>query len=179
VRADGSPAPAVIGVNDTLFFRSDPARVSERAVPTGGNSMVVGNAELRFASPFFSDLLRWTLFADVGELWNRGNTLAGLGFGSLKITPGLGLRLRTPIGFLRMDLAYNGYARSGGAAYFDAPVAAGGQLWCVSPGNTLPVTLENGQLSQATGSCPASFQPGVQRGLFGRWTPSFAIGQAF
>jgi outer membrane protein assembly complex protein YaeT len=179
LRVDGSPAPAVITANDTLVFRANPALVGERAVPTGGNSMIVGNAELRFASPFFSDLLRWTLFADVGELWNRGNAVAGLGFGSLKITPGLGLRLRTPIGFLRMDLAYNGYARSGGAAYFDAPIAAGGQLWCVSPRNSLPVTLENGQLSQASGNCPASFQPGVQRGLFGRWTPSFAIGQAF
>ncbi len=179
LRADGSPAPAFITPADTVVFRANPALVGERAVPTGGNSMIVGNAELRFASPFFSDLLRWTLFADVGELWNRGNATAGLGFGSLKVTPGVGLRLRTPIGFLRMDLAYNGYARSGGAAYFDAPVAAGGQLWCVSPTNSLPVTLENGQLSQASGNCPASFQPGVQRGLFGRWTPSFAIGQAF
>lgn len=179
LRADGSPAPAVIGANDTLVFRANPALVGERAVPTGGNSMLVGNAELRFASPFFSDLLRWTLFADVGELWNRGNAVTGIGFGTLKVTPGVGLRLRTPIGFLRMDLAYNGYSRSGGAAYFDAPVAAGGQLWCVSPGNALPVTLVGGQLSQASGSCPASFQPGVQRGLFGRWTPSIAIGQAF
>jgi len=179
IRADGSPAGPVIGANDTLFFRADPGLVGQRAVPTGGNSMIVGNAELRFASPFWSDLLRWTIFADVGELWNRGTAAAGLGFGSLKITPGLGLRLSTPIGFLRADLAYNGYTRTGGAAYFDAPVAAGGQLWCVSPRNRLPVTLENGQLSQASGSCSATFEPGVQRGLFGRWTPSFAIGQAF
>lgn len=179
LRADGSPAPAVITAGDTLVFRANPALVGERAVPTGGNSMIVGNAELRFASPFFSDLLRWTLFADVGELWNRANAVAGLGVVAPKVTPGIGLRLRTPIGFLRMDLAYNGYARSGGAAYFDAPVAAGGQLWCVSPRNSLPVTLENGRLTQASGSCPATFLPGVQRGLFGRWTPSFAIGQAF
>ncbi len=179
LRADGSPAPAVIGPTDTLVFRADPALVGQRAVPTGGNSLLVGNAELRFASPFLSDLLRWTLFADVGELWNRGNSLAGLGFASLKVTPGIGLRLRTPIGFLRADLAYNGYARSGGSAYFDAPIAAGGQLWCVSPTNTIPVTLVGGQLSQASGTCPASFVPGAQRGLFGRWTPSFAIGQAF
>jgi outer membrane protein assembly factor BamA len=178
LRADGSPAPGVIGANDTLIFRADPALVGQRAVPTGGNSMIVGNAELRFASPFFSDVLRWTLFADV-ELWNRGDSPAGLGFAALKVTPGIGLRLRTPIGFLRADLAYNGYTRSGGAAYFDAPVAAGGQLWCVSPTNSIPVTLVGGRLSQASGSCPATFVPGAQRGLFGRWTPSFAIGQAF
>lgn len=179
VRTDGSAPPAVIGPNDTLYFRADPALVGQRAVPTGGSALIVGNAELRFASPFFSDLLRWTLFADVGELWNRGTRTSGLGFRTLKVTPGIGLRLRTPIGFLRADLAYNGYTPPGGAAYYDAPVAAGGQLWCVSPRNSIPVTLENGQLTQASANCPASYAPGAQRGLFGRWTPSIAIGQAF
>ena len=95
------------------------------------------------------------------------------------MTPGVGIRLRTPIGFLRVDFANNGYEPSAGAAYYDAPISAGGQLWCVSPTNTIPVTLQSGVLTQAVGSCPATFRPGAQRGLFGRWTPSFAIGQAF
>jgi outer membrane protein insertion porin family/translocation and assembly module TamA len=178
VRVDGSPAGA-IGVNDTVFFRSNPDLVGQRAVPTGGNTMLIGNAELRITSPFLSDILKWTLFADVGELWNRGVGVRGLEFRSLKWTPGAGFRLRTPIGYLRADLAYNGYSRPGGAAYFDAPVAAGGALYCVSPRNALPVTLQGDALIQASGSCPSTFAPGAQRGLFGRWTPSIAIGQAF
>lgn len=178
VNADGTQA-GTPGAGDTVFFRADPDSVGQRAVPTGGNSMIVGNAELRIVSPFFPSLLSWTLFADVGELWNRDAGVAGLGFRSMKVTPGVGIRIRTPIGYLRADLAYNPYVRAGGAAYFDAPVASGGALFCVSPGNTLPVTMEGVALSQGAGNCPASFVPGTPRGFFGRWTPSIAIGQAF
>jgi outer membrane protein assembly factor BamA len=181
VYADGTPAPAP-SPTDTVYFRTDPDEVGQRAVPTGGNTMVVGNAELRIVSPILPSLLTWTLFADVGELWNRDAGVAGLGFRSLRVTPGAGIRIRTPIGQLRADLAYNPYQRSNGAAYFDAPVAAdasGGALFCVSPGNTIPVTMQAGRLAQASGNCPASYQPGTPRGLFGRWTPSISIGQAF
>ena len=178
VLVDGTPAPAP-GPNDTVYFRADPELVGERSVPTGGNTMLVGNAELRIASPIFANLLTWTLFTDVGELWNRGTGVPGLDSRSLKWTPGVGIRLRTPIGFLRADMAYNAYTRPGGAAYFDAPILAGGALYCVSPGNTLPVTLQGGTLTQASGGCPATYAPGTSRGFFGRWTPSIAIGQAF
>lgn len=178
VNTSGAPV-GTVAPGDTVFLRVNPELGGQRAVPTGGNTMLVGNAELRFTSPFLSDILRWTLFTDVGELWNRGAGVPGLGFRSLKWTPGAGIRLRTPIGYLRADLAYNPYNRSRGAAYFDTPVAAGGALFCVSPGNTLPATLENGQLVQAGGSCPGSFAPSIGRGFFGRWTPSIAIGQAF
>jgi len=180
VNADGSQAGAP-AAGDTVYFRADPDAVGQRAVPTGGNTMLVGNAELRIVSPFLPSLLSWTLFADVGELWNRDAGVAGLGFRSLKVTPGAGIRIRTPIGYLRADLAYNPYVRAGGAAYFDAPVAAPwrGALFCVSPGNSLPVTLDDDALVQGAGNCPASYVPGKPRGFFGRWTPSIAIGQAF
>jgi hypothetical protein len=81
---------------------------------------------------------------------------------------------------LRVDIAYNPYARPAGAAYFDAPIAAGGELFCVSPGNTLRVTASaSGVVQQATGSCPASFQPPRETSFFQRLTPSVSIGQAF
>lgn len=105
--------------------------------------------------------------------------MRGLGFRQLKWTPGAGISIRTPIGFLRADLAYNQYDRQRGAAYFDAPVAAGGALYCVSPTNTLPATVVDGVLVQASGSCPGSYAPRTRREFFGRWTPSIAIGQAF
>lgn len=179
VRADGSPGTLPGGPTDTVYFRADPTQSGQRAVPLGGNTLVVGNAELRMTSPFLPSLLRWTLFADVGEVWNRGGATRGLGFRALRVTPGMGVRIRTPIGFLRADLAYNPYTRLDGAAYFDAPVAAGGFLYCVSPGNTLPVTTVDGQVQQAPGRCPSTFRPRRPSDFFGRLTPSIAIGQAF
>jgi len=178
VGTDGLPRTSV-APGDTVFLRANSAEVNQRAVPTGGNTSIVGNFELRIVSPFLPSLIKWTLFTDVGELWNRGVGVRGLGFKQLKWTPGAGISIRTPIGFLRADLAYNQYARPGGAAYFDAPVAAGGALYCVSPTNRLPATLEGRFLVQASGSCPGSYVPRAQRDFFGRWTPSIAIGQAF
>jgi outer membrane protein insertion porin family/translocation and assembly module TamA len=178
VGTDGLPRTSV-APGDTVFLRANSAEANQRAVPTGGNTSIVGNFELRIVSPFLPSLIKWTLFTDVGELWNRGEGVRGLGFRQLKWTPGAGISIRTPIGFLRADLAYNGYSRPGGAAYFDAPVAAGGALYCVSPTNRLPTTLENGVLTQAAGRCPGSYVPRTRRDFFGRWTPSIAIGQAF
>ncbi len=178
VGTDGLPRTSVAR-GDTVYLRANSAETNERAVPTGGNTSIVGNLELRIVSPILPSLIKWTLFTDVGELWNRGVGVRGLGFKQLKWTPGAGISIRTPIGFLRADLAYNGYARPGGSAYFDAPVAAGGALYCVSPTNRLPTTLVNGVLRQASGSCPGSYVPRTRRDFFGRWTPSIAIGQAF
>ncbi|MGH7709834.1 MAG: hypothetical protein ACREOG_01030, partial [Gemmatimonadaceae bacterium] len=53
-------------------------------------------------------------------------------------------------------------------------------LYCVSPGNKLPVT-ERPDLPavQAEGSCPASFAPPRGRSFLRRLTFQLAIGQAF
>jgi outer membrane protein assembly factor BamA len=178
VNTAGIPVTSVAD-GDTVYLRSNPDDVNERSVPTGGNTSIIGNIELRIVSPILPSLIKWTLFADVGELWNRGVGVRGLGFRQLKWTPGAGISIRTPIGFLRADLAYNTYERTRGAAYFDAPVSAGGALYCVSPTNTLPTTKEGNVLVQAGGSCPGSYVPNPRRDFFGRWTPSIAIGQSF
>jgi outer membrane protein assembly factor BamA len=177
VNTSGSPVSSFAD-GDTVYFRANPDSVNQRAVPTGGNTLIVGNLELRIASPIWPTRLSWTLFADVGELWNRDAGTAGLGFRELKMTPGIGVRIRTPIGVLRADLAYNPYERSLGAAYFDSP---SGALYCVSPGNSIPVTRDSptSEPEQVQATCPATFIPGAGRGFFGRWTPSIAIGQAF
>ena len=186
---DAAPSN-VVDVGDTVFVRADPLATnqSQRAVPTGGNALVVGNVELRIVSPFLPDRLRWTIFADVGEVWNRGADARLLRFSTLKVTPGIGVRVRTPIGFLRADLAYNPYDRPSGAGYFDTPLDEGGRLYCVSPGNTLPatgeiVTTASGtrlELAQAAGACPGSYIPrSPGGGWLRRLTPSIAIGHAF
>lgn len=183
VTASGARVTSSVTAGDTVFFRANADSVNQRAVPTGGNTLLVGNAEVRFAGPFLPNLLRWTLFADVGQVWNRGEGFGGLRSSAVRWTPGFGVRIKTPLGFFRADLAYNPYARTNGAAYFDAPVLAGGALFCVSPSNALPVTLQgtgaSARLVQSEGPCPGSYRPPTGSGFFSRLTPSIAIGQAF
>jgi outer membrane protein assembly factor BamA len=180
VRADGSIGGNPSNPNDTVFFRARGNTQGERTVPTGGNSMIVANIEARIRSPFLPELLQWTAFTDVGEVWNRGTPGTTLGFRTLRWTPGAGVRVRTIIGFIRLDIAYNAYSRPAGAAFFDQPAAAGGALLCVSPGNSLRVTsTAQGFLTQGDGICPGTFNPPRSTAFIRRLTPSISIGQAF
>ena len=169
-------------VGDTVYFQASDSG-GRRAVPTGGNAMVVGNIELRFDSPVFPELLSLVAFADAGRVWNRGLGVERLRFTTLAVTPGFGVRLRTPVGQIRADVGYNQYRPTAGAAYFDAPLTEGGALYCVSPGNTLAVTkvIEGGiaRVVQAGGTCPGTYQPRRAENVLSRLTFAFAIGQAF
>jgi outer membrane protein insertion porin family/translocation and assembly module TamA len=180
VRADGLDTP--IGPNDTVYFRAQASDGALRSVPSGGSALFVANVELRMRSPFLSDLLQFNAFTDFGELWTPGAPQPRDRFSWLKVTPGLGIRVGTPIGPIRVDVAYNPYSPRAGAAFFDTPVALGGQLFCVSPDNTLPVTGIGSSGSppvQASGSCVATFQPAERRNWFRKLTFSLGIGQAF
>jgi len=170
-------------VNGVTYFRADGGAVTERVVPTGGNTLVVGNLEAQWASPVLPQLLQLAAFADAGRLWNRGGTALRADGPVVKITPGLGVRVASPFGAVRIDFGYNPYALSAGAAYFNArPQGGVAPLYCVSPGNTLAVTPAAGAgqpAAQASGSCPSSYRPSRRTGLFGRLNPSIWIGQAF
>jgi outer membrane protein assembly factor BamA len=180
VRVDGRHGGDPSNPADTVYFRASSGSPGPRIVPTGGNALVVAMLEARMPSPVLTDVLQFTAFTDAGAVWNRGAPGTTLGFGSLRWTPGIGVRARTFFGVLRVDVAYNPYARPAGTAYFDAPVAAGGALFCVSPGNTLRVTAaSDGKVQQASGTCPASFEPPRESSFFRRLTPSISIGQAF
>jgi outer membrane protein assembly factor BamA len=94
-----------------------PSRV--RSAATGGNALVVGNAEFRIRSPFYRSFLRFAGFVDAGTVWERG---AGPGKGpGIRVTPGVGLRFATPLGPARVDMAYNGYAVEAGRLYLIHP----------------------------------------------------------
>ncbi len=69
--------------------------------PTGGGNLLEGNVELRF--PVLQPHLRGGAFVDFGQVWDSS---AGISLGELVMTPGLGLRYSTPIGPVRVDLAY-------------------------------------------------------------------------
>ena len=159
------------------YLRADPADGFLRASPTGGNTFMVGNAELRMRSPFLPRLLDWVAFTDVGHVYNRG--LEAFSFGELRWTPGLGVRVASPVGPLRMDVAYSGYPRRAGPAYLvDRPEdgtpddgEAPRLLRCASPGNTFDEGIG--------GDCPATFAPAANRTFFSRLVFHFSIGQAF
>jgi outer membrane protein insertion porin family len=166
------------------FYEADTTRFEERVVPVGGNTLLVGNLELSVPSPVLRGLLSWAAFADVGRLWNRGAVIGieRASAASTLVTPGLGVRIASPFGAIRVDLGYNPYRLPAGAAYFNAPLQAGvAPLYCVSPGNRLPVLQSRrGQPPvQSAGACPATYRPPARTGFLRRLNPSIWIGQAF
>lgn len=75
--------------------------------PTGGNTAIILNAELRFPSPIFARRMRLGVFVDAGQVWERGEELVTIR--GMRVTPGVGVRFATPLGPVRIDAAYNGY----------------------------------------------------------------------
>jgi len=80
--------------------------------PTGGNTVIIANAELRLPSPILASRMRLGLFVDVGQVWERGDEIITIS--DVKVTPGAGVRFTTPLGPVRIDVAYNGYATERG-----------------------------------------------------------------
>lgn len=134
---------------DSVLALVDSGTAAVRFSATGGNTLGVGNMELRVPSPVFSSRLRLALFVDAGTLWERGRT--DLAPASVRVTPGFGFRIATPLGPARLDIAYNGYRDLPGALYQSNP--ATGEL-----------TLIRDRFSRARTS---------------RFTFQFAIGQPF
>jgi outer membrane protein insertion porin family len=77
--------------------RTDPG--TGRRIPIGGNSKLVGGAEVRY--PIYRRLTG-ALLQDFGNVWEKWN---GFDLLSLKYSLGLGLRYKTPIGPVRLDVA--------------------------------------------------------------------------
>src|SRR5690606_31405112 len=86
-----------------------------------GDRMLVLNAEFRFP---IVDAVEGVVFADFGRTFSAGE---GISFSDLKAGYGVGIRLDTPLGIVRIDY---GIGESGGRTYFSfrpmfsAPAAA-------------------------------------------------------
>ncbi len=137
---------------DTLA-NGDKVYRSIRTAPTGGNSILLGNAELRVPAPIFPDRLRIGVFVDVGQVYERQTELYS--FHNVRVTPGVGLRVTTPLGPVRVDVAYNGYALESGTLLLQ---------------NDSTHTLEE---------LPDTYQRGRPASFWQRLLIQFAIGQAF
>lgn len=116
---------------------------------TGGNTLAVGNVELRVPSPVFSSRLRLAAFVDAGGVWQRG---AENSKPVIRVTPGVGIRLGTPLGPARLDLAYNPYKLQAGPLF---------------------------QVDTLGGLTPVPGQESYVRERRSRITIHFAVGQAF
>lgn len=162
---------SILPSGDTLFVASDSVSVI-RSSPTGGNALIVASAELRMRPPFLRDILQFAAFVDGGQVYNRRSETVRLD--QFRWTPGVGIRVASPVGPIRFDLAYNRYAQQRGPAYVIVPDEVTGnpsRLRCVSPGNRLPNGFGEG--------CPATFRPLRDDSFLQRLTFHFSIGQAF
>jgi len=69
--------------------------------PIGGEALLVGNVELSF--PIYEKVIKGAIFYDIGSVWQEMQDFAS---GSYKQGTGVGLRVKTPIGPIRLDWGY-------------------------------------------------------------------------
>ena len=89
--------------SDTVVVADTTVRTS----PTGGNDLLLLNVEYRFRLPGVSPKLSGAVYVDGGWVFDRG--LESPGTTGFRLTPGVGLRLASPLGPIRLDLAFNPY----------------------------------------------------------------------
>ena len=123
---------------------------SVRVAATGGNTFALGNVELRVPSPIFSSRLRFAAFIDAGGVWQREGPKPGR---VIRITPGVGIRIATPLGPARLDVAYNPYK--------------------LQPGTLFALDRDTGELTAVPGQ--GSYVLPRDR----NWTVHIAVGQPF
>ncbi len=163
VPVPGSPTDSIL-----VPGPGDPLRIS----PTGGDFMVLGNVELRGSGPVLPEMVQLAFFVDLGQVWNRSTQQVNIR--DLRFTPGAGLRVTSPVGPIRVDVAYNGYPRRSGPAYFEVVDGDERRLQCVSPGRG---PIESAAIGAV--SCPPTYTPDLNGSVFSRLTFHFSIGQAF
>ena len=107
--------PLVYVVPDTALRGDTIPEDRVQVAATGGNPLLVANAEVRVPAPVWPDRLWLAAFVDGGTVWERG---AGVGGGpSFRVTPGLGIRFVTLLGPARFDVAYNPNRLPAGTLY--------------------------------------------------------------
>lgn len=143
------------------------------ARPMGGSALLEGSVELRL--PVYGSALRGAAFLDFGQVWSDVNAVR---LGEIEVAPGFGLRYFTPIGPVRVDVAY----RSAGAAAL--PVVTTKLRPCEVTAGCESVVVRTADGTEWMRSSelaplahPKLWRPG--RSFFDRLQIHFAIGQAF
>ena len=133
-------------INGTTVFVPDTI-----TSPTGGNKLLFANVELRFPLPGFSGRLSGALFVDAGQVFESDRALSSLS--QVRVTPGAGVRIASPLGPIRLDVAYNPYRPQAGPLY-------------ERQGSNLVLVQD-------------AFQPLAPTTFFGHLKVHFSVGQAF
>ncbi|MGV3711215.1 MAG: BamA/TamA family outer membrane protein, partial [Gemmatimonas sp.] len=146
-------------------------------VPRGGTALVVGNLEWRRRISWPTDKLQLALFADAGTVFE--SRASSFDWQDVRVTPGIGFRLDTPLGPFRLDIGYNPYdAPSGRLLYIVTQTnEAAGYIQCASPGNTSPLDA-NDRAPLDVARCPSNYQP-PKPTFWKRLVFHFSLGQAF
>ena len=136
--------------------------------PTGGTQVASGNAEYRFPISV-SGRVAGVLFVDAGRVFARGDTTAVNP--GIRVTPGAGLRIFTPLGPVRFDVAYNPHGAEKGPLFTRRCVTRPGERDCQE------ALLTQEDFSRPTGN--GLFGLGKHIEFFRRLRLNFSIGQAF
>jgi outer membrane protein insertion porin family len=108
-----TPGQVIAAVCDAGKTNADGELVLQdefRVQPNGGNRLLEGNVELRF--PVWGELAQGAAFVDFGQVWTdledtvEEAKCEQIRASGLEFTPGMGFRYLTPIGPIRLDVAY-------------------------------------------------------------------------
>lgn len=183
------------GTDSTAYFTYARSAKQRRVVPVGGNTLFVANIDYRVRSPLLPQLLQFTVFGDVGSVWDR-NTNTNFGGFSPYWTPGVGLRVFSPLGPIQVNAGYNGYKPYLGQALFtpnrDQAAAGFTGVYCAVPEGTPPNKAPQSQLlpdpsgsgkltwqQDKNATCERTFQPARPLHWYNRLTFTFSIGSDF
>ena len=95
----GMCSPEDLTLTNPICDLRNVSGVEYEAQPIGGTRLVEANAELRVAL----GLVEAVLFADVGQAWGPRERVL---LQDLEFSPGIGVRFASPVGPIRLDLAY-------------------------------------------------------------------------
>jgi outer membrane protein assembly factor BamA len=153
-------ASADLAIKDTLSL-DGVAGYPIRTSATGGDRLAFANAEFRFPLPVFSGRVFGAMFVDAGLVYlseTGGGAILDILDEHLRVTPGFGFRVSSPLGPMRLDIGYNPYPPERSPSWY-AEFQQGDQY-----------TLE--ELGQLTNQAPVG-------GFFNRFRLHFSVGQAF
>lgn len=100
----GEGAVAACSPAEVMDLTCDPSPLGDEDFnprPIGGTSLLEGSLEFRL--PLSGHVWEGATFLDFGQVWGASDAVD---LGDLEFTPGLGVRYLSPIGPIRVDLAY-------------------------------------------------------------------------
>lgn len=161
-------------INGVLTRKVKSEAKVDLVVPRGGTALVVSNLEWRKRVSWPTNKLQIALFTDAGTVFETN--AQAFNWRDVRITPGFGARLDTPLGPFRLDIGYNPYEPPAGRALFFTgnTKESRGSIQCVTPGNTIPVGA-----SLDLSKCPSDYRPTSSKSALSRFVFHFSLGQAF